>query len=156
MSTYVDTDSSVSSGEMSTYVDMKGGENPIDQALGRRIAQLRARHQLTLERVAAAAREIGLSWSRQTVWAIEKSGTRPSGIGTRRLNVAEFLLLPTIFETALAARGGKVHPPLTVDSFLPRDEHVDVGRLRMPSEALRRALKGASLSLKQFETHAEK
>lgn len=114
--------------------------DPIDQALGQRIGELRAMYGLTLESVAAAAREVGLPWSRGTVWALEAYGSRRRGAGTRRLNVAEFLLLPRIFETAIAASGVEPRSPLTVAAFIPRGQYVDMGGVRLPTRVLRRAL----------------
>jgi hypothetical protein len=116
-----------------------------DQALALRLRELRDLWGLSLEDVAASARSIGLDWSRGTVWAIEKveRDSSGSGSGSRRLAMAELLILPAILQRAGAAQG--VQRDVSLDDVMPRVDHVRIGTLRLPGEALRGVLRGSPI-----------
>lgn len=115
-----------------------------DEAVALRLRELRSLWGLSLEDVAASARSIGLDWSRGTVWAIEKVDRDSKASGSRRVAIAEFLLLPAILQGAAASRG--VPQEVTLDDVMPRVGHVRIGALRLPSDELRGVLAGSILS----------
>lgn len=116
-----------------------------DRAVAVRLRELRGLWGLSLEDVAASARSIGLDWSRGTVWAIEKVERDSSGSGSRRLAMAEFLVLPAILQRAGGAEG--ILRDVSLDDVMPRVDHVRIGALRLPGEALRALLLGSPINL---------
>jgi transcriptional regulator with XRE-family HTH domain len=120
-----------------------------DQALAERLRELRKGWNLSLEDVAAAARSLGLDWSRGTVWAIERVERRPGGSGSRRLGMSEFLVLSAILERALAR--DRARRQVSLDDVMPRADQVVIGTLRLPGEVLRATLKGSPFNPDDFE-----
>lgn len=107
----------------------------IDQAVGKRLLELRDESGLTDEDIAAAARDLGIPWSRNTVVGI--------GFGKKGLNVAEFLLLPRILEEAFTRTLGKTEH-VSLEDLLP-DSRVDFGGSWIEGSALRDLLRDGSL-----------
>lgn len=139
---------------MSTHPNAEIEEESVDLevALAQRFAERRRRYSLSLEDLAVGAQALGFPWTRGKVHAIEKLARGSSGSGTRRLSVSEFVALPGIFEAALAQRGVTEHLDLT--KFLPPDNEVLVGRVRLPEGALRLILRGDSLNFEALATDA--
>jgi transcriptional regulator with XRE-family HTH domain len=108
------------------------GEVTIDRGIGQQLERIRREQDLSVEQIAAGARDLGLAWSRNTVLGIER--------GKRGLNIAEFLLLPLVLDRSFERLGRSV-PPISPGALLP-DAKVDVGGVWVDGEVLRALLRG--------------
>ena len=115
---------------------------PLAEAVGAHISFIRSENGIPLERLAAEARELGLTWAKSSVAAIEK--------GRHALGLGELLLLPTI----LARAGARVFEytavpegdgwtvtgrrPVNVADLLPYDDRpiLLTGTVQMPAREL--------------------
>jgi hypothetical protein len=103
----------------------------MQEALAARLKARRLDSKLSQDQVAAAARDCGLEWYRETVAAIEK--------GKRTLSLAEFFLLPMVWSRAQ----GSMHPKMELADFLPEEGSVRLTwQSAMTADALRAEVEG--------------
>jgi hypothetical protein len=119
---------------------------PLARAVGERFRAIRSENGIPLERIAAEARQLGLTWAKSSVASLEA--------GRHAVDLGELLLLPTILARAGAwayeyteiqgprkglERVKTGHHPVGMTDLLPDDDRLVLlaGTVQMPAQALR-------------------
>lgn len=107
---------------------------PLRAFLGRRVREIREQHDGRQDDLAAAARQLGLTWSRSVIGALER--------GDKALSAEELILLPEILNAALGLSASEDH--ITVpDLFTGTTEIALTPSATAPGQSIGYALRGS-------------